>query len=107
MVYVSNAFSLGMLTQSTAQLIVREVNVDDVKEIMSDNFTSAVGHNSTASVISTLVGKVVEPNRINIKLEAGDVLLVFQLLKRLEEGQVLSQDEIMNLPHKWYVVEVK
>ena len=45
-------------------------------------------------------------NRVPIKLQKKDRLIVFQLLTRLEEGKVLSDEELMRLPHKFYVVEV-
>jgi hypothetical protein len=39
-------------------------------------------------------------------LSEGDKLIVFQITTRLPEGAVLTENELNNIPHKWYVVEV-
>jgi hypothetical protein len=43
---------------------------------------------------------------VPIILNPGDEVLVFQLLKRLEEGKVLSREEIKALPVAWRKVKV-
>ena len=101
-VYVSNAFSLSMLTPPTTVKVL-EVRLEDVKDILKDGFTSAVGHEATSQVISVQLGIQVPTNRISIKLSAGDVLIVYQLLTRLPEGKILSEDEMKQVAAKWYV----
>ena len=101
-VYVSNAFSLSMLTPPTTVKVL-EVSGDDVKDILKDSFVSAVGHEATAKIISTQLNIQVPVNRISIKLTSGDVLVVFQLLVRLPEGKILSEDEMKQVQAKWYV----
>jgi hypothetical protein len=107
-IYLSNAFSLSMLSSfSEVNLLIREVTAEDVKEVLKKvSFDSAVGHQSTAEILSTLLETNVAANRISISLEKGDVLYVFQLLTRLPEGQVLSSEEIKALPFKFYKVEI-
>ena len=104
-VYLGNAFSLGML-DGDAKLEVRKVSTEDVKKLLNGDFVSAIGHESTAQVVSKLLQTEVPQNRIQLKLEKGDTLVVFQLLKRLEEGKVLSEEELKSLPYTWYVVKV-
>jgi hypothetical protein len=41
-----------------------------------------------------------------VKLEKNDVALVFQLLTRLEEGRVLTEEELQNISYKFYLVEI-
>ncbi|WP_461832037.1 STIV orfB116 family protein [Aquifex sp.] len=53
-----------------------------------------------------LLGIEIEANRIPIKLSEGDVLIVFQLLERLPEGKVLSEEELKKLKYKFYKVEI-
>jgi len=101
-VYLANAFSLSMLTGPTT-IKVLEVSVNDVKDIVRDGFVSAVGHDSTAKIISTQLDVQVPTNRISIQLKTGDVLVVFQLLSRLPEGKILSEDEMKQVAAKWYV----
>jgi len=101
-VYLANAFSLSMLTAPTTVKVL-EVGLEDVKDILKDGFTSAVGHESTAQVITTQLGVQVSVNRTSIKMVPGDVLIVFQLLARLPEGKILSEDELRQIPAKWYI----
>jgi hypothetical protein len=70
------------------------------------NVVSAVGHKSTADLLTKLLGFEVTYNRVQVKLEKNDVALVFQLLTRLEEGRVLTEEELKNIGYKLYLVEV-
>ena len=105
-VYLSNAFSLSMLTPPTTIKVV-EASIEDVKNILSSNFISAIGHEATAKIITTQLGVNVPVNRVSIRLNQGDTLIVYQLLKRLEEGKILSEDEMRQMPTKWYVVTLQ
>ena len=105
-VYISNAFSLSMLTPPITVKVV-EASVEDVKNILTRGFTSAVGHEATAQVITTQLSIPVPTNRVGIKLSAGDVLIVFQLLTRLPEGKILGVDEMRQMPANWYVVTLQ
>lgn len=74
-VYLANAFSLQMVNADQYKVEVEKV------ENLPDGLTSAIGHEDTARVLG------VEPNRVNISLEKGDVLYVAQLQGgRLPEG---------------------
>jgi hypothetical protein len=100
-VYLANAFSLSMLTPPTTVKVL-EVGVEDAKSILRDGFTSAIGHDSTAKIVSLQLGMPVSVNRVSVKLETGDVIVVYQLLTRLPEGKVLSEDEMKQVQAKWY-----
>jgi hypothetical protein len=104
--YIANAFSLGMLP-GEVYLRVKEIDAQTTSEILkSQQFISAVGHESTAKLLTALLGVEIPYNRNQVRLQKGDRLLVFQLLTRLEEGRVLDEDELRRLPHKFYIVEV-
>jgi len=105
-VYISNAFSLSMLAPPATVKVV-EASIEDVKNILSSNFISAIGHEATAKIITTQLGVNVPVNRVSIRLNQGDTLIVYQLLKRLEEGKILSEDEMRQMPTKWYVVTLQ
>jgi len=105
-VYLANAFSLSMITPPTTLTVV-EASVEDVKNILKDGFTSAVGHEATAQVITTQLSIPVSANRVSIQLKTGDTLVVFQLLARLPEGKILGVDEMKEIPSKWYVVTLQ
>jgi hypothetical protein len=85
---------------------IQELSVDDVKKILENNksIKSIIGHESTATLLSQLLGIKVEFNREAIMLKPGDSLIVFQLLTRLPEGKILSLEEIQQLPFKFYYI---
>ena len=115
--YIANAFSLSMLTKPKVLLHVQEITVDEAQRLIKNiearsktsqaRIISAVGHESTARVLSTLLNYNIPMNRIPIQLETNDILLVFQLMQRLPEGAVLTEDELRLLQYKLYKVTVK
>ncbi len=100
-IYVANAFSLSMLNPlppTGRTLTVRPVSLEEVKNLLREGeYVSAVGHPATAEVMSALLGVEVPPNRVSITLQVGDTLVVFQLGVRLEEGKILSSEEVQDL----------
>jgi hypothetical protein len=110
-VFLSNAFSINMLPPQGAVVKVSPITVGEVKALLEQGFVSAVGHESTAKIISLLVGVEVPTNRIAIRLSGQDRLIVFQIGIRLAEGQVLSQEEVAALVSEgkatFYLVEVQ
>jgi len=114
MMFLSNAFSLSMLNplpQGGRTIKVRPVSLEEVKSLLREGFESAVGHGSTAEVIATLLGLPVEARRVSITLSPGDRVVVFQLGVRLEEGRILSREEVIALYNEgkasFVVVEVQ
>jgi hypothetical protein len=104
-IYLSNAFSLNMLNLNSevpmpVRLFVRPMDLQRVRSLLELGFESAVGHQSTAEILTNLLGIKVPANRTAIKLQSGDVLIVFQLNVRLNEGQVLSKNEVLELYNK-------
>ena len=84
-VYISNAFSLQMLT-GDAMISVKEITADDFNKVKA-TAKSVVGHKDTATVLG------VEFNRENITLNKGDVLYVAQIIGgRLPEGATTLPD---------------
>jgi len=104
--YISNAFSIGMLSSNDSIVRIKNLELEKVKEILSRGFISAVGHKATADVITQMVGIDIPTNRVEIKLTTSDKLVVFQILTRLPEGVILSKEEVDKIPHKWYLVEL-
>lgn len=78
--------SLWKIDLETARKIVREMP-----------FTSAVGHEVTARVLTELLGVEIPFNRITVRMKEGDAGLHFVLRTRLPEGKVLSEEELRQL----------
>jgi len=80
---------------------MKTVSLEQAKRWVADgNFTSAVGHEGTAKVLSALLGVDVPVNRTQVKYEVTDEALCFKLLQRLPEGKVLSEEELKALPYE-------
>jgi hypothetical protein len=86
------------------------ISLGEVKALLKEGFISAVGHESTARVLSSLLGTDVPFNRAQIAIKEGDVIISFQFLIRLPEGKVLGEDEVLALYNegkiKFFRVEV-
>lgn len=72
-----------MLENFPTTVVVEPIKIEDIPA----DITSAIGHPDTAAVLSDLLGRKVDPNRINVSLCEADTLFVFQLVGgRLPEG---------------------
>ena len=93
MLYITNAFSIQMLSVATT-LNFKPVTLGQAQKMVKTNaFISAVGHEDTANVVSNLLSAFVEMNRISVNLKDNDVLLVAQLSGgRLPEGATTIPD---------------
>ena len=67
-------------------------------------YTSAVGHESTAAIMSELLGVQVPVNRIQVAPALNDKLLCFSLKQRAPEGVILSVPEIGELGYEWVLM---
>jgi hypothetical protein len=67
-------------------------------------YTSAVGHESTAAIMSELLGVQVPMNRVQVAPVAGDKLLCFKLKQRAPEGVILNREEIEMLGYEWVLM---
>jgi hypothetical protein len=98
------------LIQSGVIIKASPISLEEVKSILKDGFVSAVGHESTARVLSKLLGTDVPFNRAQIAITGGDVIVSFQFMVRLPEGKVLGEDEVIALYQegkiKFFRVEV-
>jgi hypothetical protein len=94
-----------MLPQNSI-ITITSPSEEEVKEFLREGFVSAVGHTATAEIIKELTGVAVQVSRAPISLKEGDEVLVLQLLKRLEEGKVLTSEEMRQFPIAWRKVKV-
>ena len=83
----------------------RKSSLPEVRELLSQGFTSAIGHEGTATLMSHLIGVQIPVNRVAIKMQPGDKAIVFRMLTRLPEGKVLTQEELSQVPHEFGILE--
>ena len=104
-VILANAFSLSMLPSQPETLIkVSEISEEQARQLLTNDFESAIGHESTVNFLSKKFSVEIKANRKQIKLDDDTLLLVVQLMQRLPEGKVLSEEEIAKIPVKFYIV---
>ena len=108
-VTVTNAFSLSMVAEEKVEwhlLNVEEISLKRARQIVRNaaEVTSAVGHESTANFISKVLGVPIPENRRMINLRNDEPLLVFQLMQRLPEGKILTEEEIKQVPFRIFIV---
>ena len=119
-IVVANVFSLSML-KSSALVSVHELSKEELektieyirKQLVKGKLQlySVIGHESTAKLLSQLLGMDVGVNRERYILEETDVLFVMQLLERLVPGKELSITELYDMLKggkvKFFLVSVK
>jgi Domain of unknown function (DUF1874) len=65
-----------------------------IEEAGQEGILSAIGHQSTAEVVSELLAADIPMNRIQFAQEVGQKAIVFKLAGRAPEGKILSREEI-------------
>ena len=103
--FITNSFSLNMVSAFPADIHANPLTLDEAKNIVSQGIESAVGHEDTAAVFSSQLGFEVKPNRITISLKKRDRILVGQYKgPRLPEGtKTLPEGATI----EWLLVELK
>ncbi len=86
---------------------IRKASVEEVRRLLQGNdFVSAVGHQATADLLTSLLQVPVQFNRIAVKAAPGDILVHFVLRERVPEGKVLTLEELQRLPFDFAITEV-
>ena len=84
-----------MTTDGTYSL--KTITLEDAKKLIAQNcedILSAIGHQSTAEIMSALLEIEVQNNRIQFKQQVGQDALVFKLRGRPPEGKILTIEEM-------------
>jgi len=86
-------------------IVQRIISVQEACKLLANGFVSAVGHHSTAEIMSMVLGISVPYNRVQVYLEPGDEAVCFVLKARPPEGRVLSREELQQIG--FYFVHTK
>jgi hypothetical protein len=78
-------------------VVQRLISVKEARQLLANGFVSAVGHQSTAEVMSQILGIPIQYNRQSVFLEPGDEAICFILKQRPPEGKVLSAEELESI----------
>ncbi len=96
MVYIMNTSIIP--SDFEGMVKVEAIDLEEAKRLLNKEWTSAVGHKSTAELLSVLLGMEIPFNRITVQVKIGDVFLCFQPKERLEEGKVYTKEEMQKIP---------
>ena len=93
MIYVLNTLIIPVdfEIKEKYEIYLEKINIETAKKILSEGFTSAIGHESTARLLTKLLKIEIPFNRIAIKMREGDIGIHFFLKTRLPEGKILSE----------------
>lgn len=85
---------------------LKDINIDTAKMLVrTRHIDSAVGHQSTAQIMTTLLGREIPSNRQMFSQQPGQQALVFKLNGRPQEGKILTAEEIEEIGYKFQLLE--
>ena len=91
---------------TTGTFTLKDITLEEAKNLVKENneILSAVGHQSTSDILTTLLETEVPMNRIMFEQETGQKALVFKLNGRPEEGKILTSEEISEIGYKFQLL---
>lgn len=90
---------------TTGTFRLDDITLDEAKNLVHNNkILSAVGHKSTADILTTLLEKEIPANRIEYAQNVNEKALVFKLNGRPEEDKILTADEIQEIGYKFQLL---
>lgn len=72
--------------------------------VFNGNWQSAIGHEATAQILSELLQITIPVNRIDFEQQPRERAIVLKLRGRVEEGKILSREEIEAIGYDLYVL---
>lgn len=96
----------GTVATTNGVYRVSDLTVNEARELLNDNgYVSAIGHESTAKIISELMGMDIPMNRINFTQMVGQKAVVFKLNRRPKEGSILSREQVEKVGYSFKLME--
>lgn len=87
--------------------ILEDITLEKARQMVADNadnLDSAIGHQSTAEIMTTLLCVDVPVNRQMFSQETGQQALVFKLNGRPQEGKILTVAMIEEIGYKFQLL---
>jgi hypothetical protein len=104
MIYVANAFSLGMLSSPAVTLDIIECDAASAAYELRGDYRSCVGHADTACLMAAELERDIPVHRASITVVAGDTVVVGQYSgPRLPEG---TTELPPGAGFRWFIVRV-
>ena len=94
----------SILTEAGEYRLI-DITLGEAKIIVSTNeLDSAVGHQSTADIMTTLLDIEIPMNRQMFSQKVGQSCIVFKLNGRPAEGKILTTEEIETMGYKFQLL---
>lgn len=88
----------SVITFPEGSISTAPLTLEEAKHLVAESdLDSAVGHESTAQLMSTLLDREIPVNRQRFQQQVGQKALVFQLDQRPPEGKILSAEELKEI----------
>lgn len=97
-VYILNS---PVLTSYGQWEFLGPISLEASRALISNGYVSAIGHASTAMLLSDILGVEVRHARQAISMSPGDEALVFRLHQRLEEYEIVPEEELKTKPFEF------
>ena len=92
-------YNYDPLSLEEARALVREFQREGKR------IQSAIGHQTTAELLSALLGIAVAVNRSEYRQTVEDAALIFRLKGRPPEGKVLSREELEEMGYEFGLLQ--
>lgn len=83
---------------------LKSISLEEAKDLIKENknnLDSAIGHQSTAEIMTTLLEEEIVMNRQKFQQNVGQEAIVFCLNRRVPEGKILSLEEIEEIGYSF------
>jgi len=102
MIYLSNAFSIDMLSSKRAFIFVQRVSLGRVKYLLKKGFVSLVKDGNISKVLTKLLETDVPITEERVKLKYGDKLIIVRFSKRISDT-----DNIDDLKPRFAIIYIR
>ncbi|NLI89458.1 MAG: YddF family protein [Epulopiscium sp.] len=96
----------GTVATTNGLYRISDISLNEAKLLLHKNgYVSAVGHESTAEIMSELMEMDIQANRINFIQMVGQKAVVFKLNRRPKEGSILTKEEVEQVGYSFKLME--
>ena len=83
------------------------LELEDARHLVREagEVQSAIGHASTATMLSELLDYPIEQNRMEYQQQPGEAAIIFKLKSRPPEGAILTREEIEEIGYEFGILE--
>lgn len=96
------SYIMRPISLTTAKEMVNPTDYATRQKGAEVQYQSAIGHESTAAILTELLGAPVPVNRIEYRQEPEAMAIVFKLKGRPPEGKILSREELEQIGFEFF-----